>query len=344
MWKLINRGSFIDYEDGTIKSVFENDNKGIIEISLLFNKEDKDVVCAPTHHFCNLGCKMCHLTNKGLNKSMKAICLEDFIEALIRSVCVQKIELKKELENFKEYRRTDKKKLLISFMGVGEPLLNQKLILEVFNNSEYLKKILGYEDISFAIASMVPSINLLKSFTNMVLENSIPLKIHFSLHTPLDEARFALLPSTKATIKDVLKELDSYRNRCKSDSKIMDNYLKFHRNNNACEIHYTLIDGVNDSNEELNRLIELLKSNPITIKFIRFNPINEMKRSNNEELWYDTLKSEIGKNNVKRYAPPGKQVGSSCGEFTKHYYHEEIESEGQLKEFLRWEKEHKIDY
>ena len=48
-------------------------------MSLLFNKYDKDVVCVPTHHFCNLGCKMCHLTNRGFNKVMTPIKWEDFI-------------------------------------------------------------------------------------------------------------------------------------------------------------------------------------------------------------------------------------------------------------------------
>ena len=111
-----NMGTFKDFSDGTLKTVFDIGNKKIIEMSLLFNKEDKDVVCVPTHHFCNLGCKMCHLTNKGLNKSMIPINSEDFIECLFQTLTRN------------NEKRTNKKKLLISFMGVGEPLLNLKLI------------------------------------------------------------------------------------------------------------------------------------------------------------------------------------------------------------------------
>ena len=71
---MINKiGTFKDYNDGTLKTVFDVGDNKIIEMSLLFNKKDKDVVCVPTHHFCNLGCKMCHLTNKGLNKVMTSI-------------------------------------------------------------------------------------------------------------------------------------------------------------------------------------------------------------------------------------------------------------------------------
>lgn len=60
---LISKGIFKDFSDGSLKSVFEIEGKRIIEMTLLFNKESMDVVCVPSHHFCNLGCKMCHLTN-----------------------------------------------------------------------------------------------------------------------------------------------------------------------------------------------------------------------------------------------------------------------------------------
>ena len=116
-------GSFIDYNDGSIKSVFKSTNGGVIEMTLINNKS-YDVLCVPTHHFCSLGCKMCHLTNNKLNKCMMPIECNEFIEAVLKSVC--------HINPEKNYdRRTNKKDLLISFMGVGEPLLNQTLIKQV---------------------------------------------------------------------------------------------------------------------------------------------------------------------------------------------------------------------
>ena len=41
-------------------------------------------------------------------------------------------------------------------------------------------------------------------------------------------------------------------------------------------------------------------------------------------------------------AVDGKEVGSSCGEFTKHYYHEEIETEEQKEEFEKWKVKHLV--
>ena len=64
--------------------------------------------------------------------------------------------------------------------------------------------------------------------------------------------------------------------------------------------------------------------------------------SKNEDKWITKLKKEIPDLRIKIYSPPGKEVGSSCGEFTKHYYHEEIESKKDLLEFENWVKTHQI--
>lgn len=79
-----NIGVFKDFEDDSIKSVFSTLNGDkIVEMTLLQNKDFEDVICVPTHHYCNLGCKMCHLTNNKLNKEMVPINIDDFIDCLI---------------------------------------------------------------------------------------------------------------------------------------------------------------------------------------------------------------------------------------------------------------------
>lgn len=319
-------GVFKDFTDGTIKCVYENETKKVIEMSLLFNKEDKNVICVPTHHFCNMGCKMCHLTNKGLNKKMAPITYEDFINALLD--CLQ-------------YFKNDKKKLILSFMGVGEPLLNLDLIKDIYLNEQTIKEKYGYKEIGYAVSTMMPNRNVDRLIQIVNLYN-IPLKLHFSLHTPDDEKRYDLIPNTKVSIDEALELLTNYRQEVTKNKRLMRKYEKLHSTNDPVEIHYTLIKDVNDSDELLNKLVELEKKYQICIKFIRFNPINELERSASEEKWIETLSKEIPNLRVKSYSPPGREVGSSCGEFTKHYYHQEIETEEELQEFLKWKEEHEI--
>lgn len=323
-------GTFKDKKDGSLKSVFKTEKGKIIEMTLLFNKEKLDVVCAPTHHFCNLGCKMCHLTNNKLNKKMVPITIDNFIEGLIRTVTTSNKE-----------RITNKDKLLISFMGVGEPLLNLKLIKNIFEKEEELKKILGYKEISYAISTMMPNNNI-KKLEEIVLEKKKPMKVHFSLHTPIDTDRKELIPSTKVSIKEALNYLCHYRSSITKDKGIINNYKNFHRTTDPIEIHYTLINKINDGEKELFEICKLLKEYQIPIKFIRFNPINDLKRTNQEEKWLKTISEEIPNLRIKTYSPPGRDIGSSCGEFTKHYYHEEIETIKEKEEFLTWKKEFQI--
>lgn len=293
--------------DNSIKCVFENEDKNIIEMTQLFNKDGIDVICVPTHHYCNLGCKMCHLTNIGSNRKMVPIDIDDFIYSL-----------KSTLRNKKNIKRTNNRKLLISFMGVGEPLLNLKLLRDVFEVESIIKKELDYDYISYAISTMMPFDNI-DELIKIVEYYEVSLKIHFSLHNPFDSKRRDLIPSSTISIKDALSILTKYNNRIKNNKKIMNIYNKFHSLDELIEIHYTLIKDVNDSNCCLKELIYLLEHYPMTIKFIRFNEVSDMKRSDKEELFVNIL-SRLDDVRVKRYSPPGKNIGSSCGEFTKYYY------------------------
>lgn len=331
---LNNLGIFKDFQDESLKYVFRDDENKIIEISLLFNKEKMDVVCVPTHHFCNLGCKMCHLTNKGLNKKMKRIELNYFMESLLKTLVT--------LEQDNLVKRTNKKQLLISFMGVGEPLLNLELIKGVYEQENLIKEVLGYDNINYAISTMMPNDNVLK-LIEMVDTLNIPLKLHFSLHTPIDEKRKELIPSTKVDIEEALNYLIKYREVIQNNRIIMDSYMKFHRTNDPVEIHYTLIDNINDSDIELDILCNLLKKYNIPIKFIKFNPINDLKISENEKKWVSVISDRVDGLRIKTYSPPGREIGSSCGEFTKHYYHQEIETTLEKEEFESWKITHQVE-
>lgn len=323
-------GRFIDRSDDSIKSVF-SDNGKIIEMTLLQNRENADVVCAPTHHFCNLGCKMCHLTNNQLNKKMIPIDYQNFEEAIIKAV-----------KDSQGNRVSNKKILLISFMGVGEPLLNLDLLKDVFSHRDLLAQQMDYDHIGFSLSTMMPNDKNLKIIKEFVNINNIPLKIHFSLHTPFDDKRKELIPATTVNIESAMRLLEDYEHTIQSNKNILNEWHYYHKSRDLVEIHYTLIDGNNDSDEELYKLTGIVDLYGFTVKFIRFNPINNMQSSSKEEKWVNTIKS-LARTRVKIYTPPGREIGSSCGEFTKHYYHDVLETPEEYQEFIEWEKKHKID-
>lgn len=320
-------GIFESHQDGTIKFVYQNELNEIIEVFLLKNKS-YDVLCVPSHHYCSLKCEMCHLTHNGTTKPMTKVTVDELMSAIYQSLIVD------------GKRITDKKDLLLSFMGVGDPLLNFSLIEDTFKEEESLKK-LGYNSINYALATMMPISNL-DEITKKVNELNIPLKIHFSLHSTKEDIRSKLIPSSKVTIHDALKDLCYYREVITNNKVIMDKYQIIHRTSDPTEIHYTLIKDVNDSLFELAMLINYLNQYNIPLKFIRFNPKDSLENSTREEDWIEEIKKVLPGIRIKSYNPPGHDVGASCGEFTKHYYIED-ETEEEKQKFEEWSQKYKVD-
>jgi len=316
-FKLLSR--FRD-EDGTEKFVFEV-LKGIIEITWIKNKKGTAVFCLPTHHYCNLGCKFCHLTEKGdRKKAMTLISIKD---------------LGKALENILNSYINDKK-ILFSFMGVGEPFLNIDLIFDTYDYFvKNTKKIIG-----MALASMMLTPKSFDQIIEKVKTDNLPLKIHFSLHSPIDKIRKEIIPSAPTTIVECLDALKNYQNIAKSNPIIIKNLSQFHKQPDPVEIHYTLIEGINDSNKDLAKVIKIGNKYKIPLKILKFNPTKSLKRSKKTEFWFNELSKNYGAP-VYLYAPPGPNIGSSCGQFTKHYYLGSNSSK-ELKEFNAWREKYEI--
>lgn len=324
-------GTFQSLEDLTSKSVYKNE-KGYLELSLIQNKTDLnlDVFCAPTHYYCNLGCKMCHLTNEKYAKSMLKINPNELMDSIIKTN-----------DLYKKRGRTQNDDLLLSYMGVGEPLLNLDLIQNIFENENLLKKETGYKNLTYALSTMMPNKNLEK-ITQYANKNNFPLKVHFSLHSPFDKERNLLIPNSNLSVRDSFELLSQYRESIKDNSEIKANLGVSHYYQDPIEIHYTLIKGKNDSNKHLEETMKLIDEFQIPFKILSFNPHNKLKKSKREKEWINELELSLPNIPITLYNPPGRDVGSSCGEFTKHYYLSELETKREKRKFNKWKKKHQI--
>lgn len=305
-----NIGVFKDFTDNSIKCVYEKEENKIIEMTLLQNKKDKDIICVPTHYICCLGCKTCHLSSD----KIEPIMINEFINALIDSLKVQNINKK----------RTDKKKLVIKFNGIGEPLLNLKLVDEVFKHENLIKDNLGYESITYELNTMVPDLRLLNKLKEIVIENKAPLKININLLASNNMLRKRLLPSVETTIIDTLKSLEKYQSEYGEDS---------------VNVEYPLIEGINDRDLDLINMINLFKNSDFKIKLLRFRPVNGMNPSDEEtELkWIQTL----SRNNCK------VEINESLGKnidinYTKYFYKKDNLTLQEKEEFERWKNIYQI--
>ncbi len=271
--------------DRTVKYVFSSPE--IIECSYIDKQDGKDILCVPTQTSCNLGCKFCFLSDYKMK--VRNLTADEIVQSI--DYTIKDMELPKK-----------NVVLLISFMGCGEPLLNLKNVISamIILRKKYQKK---YCIVRFAVATLVPKILPFKRLTEQVIKNNLQVKVHLSLHSPFQDIREKLMPGA-FHIWDSLWWLEQY----------------IERTGNSAEIHYSMIDGVNDKENDLKQLIQLFGTKKIPIKFLAYNekPSIELKQSKRVEYF----REELSKYGIvtEYYVPPGRDIGSSCGQFLMEYY------------------------
>ena len=275
--------------DKTIKFIFLSRGQ-VVEFSYINKDDGKDIICVPTQTACNLGCKFCFLSDYDLE--VRNLSPEEILIPI--DYVVHDLELLT--------RRDCNKILLVSWMGCGEPLRNINNVIESCNliRDEYKD---DYQIVRFGLASLIPKIKLMQEFTEAVKIHRLPLKFHLSLHSPDTKMRKEIMPSAGSIMESII---------------LVEFFM--HRTANSAEIHYAMIEGVNDREEDLTALIKALKGRNIPVKFLAYNekPSVDFKESTKVKHFRDALEAEgIA---TEFYNPPGADIGSSCGQFLMDYY------------------------
>jgi len=270
--------------DKTIKYVFKLHDNLIMETTYIDNNTGKDIICVSCQTMCAQGCKFCHLT--------------DYIGVLpLRNLD------KREITDSVDYIYSDLKlknnnrTLLISYMGCGEPLAN---VGEVLTSMTLLDS--DYENIRFGLATSLPKNRWTEVtyFTQYVKEMRLPVKVHLSLHYTTDEIRYEWMPNS-LDIRPCLDLMNVYKNLTK----------------NNVEIHYALINGVNDTIEDQIRLSGMLQNFDFNVKFMLYNEKESLEEKASNLDKYNEFTKLLNVAGVKHeyYEAPGKDVGASCGQF-----------------------------
>lgn len=269
--------------DDVTKYIVSDEIFGKNEVSII-RKNTKTIFCLPTQTNCKMGCTFCHLT--GTTRPAKNL-TADWIVSVVDKLA--QIEYKAD------------KPLLISFMGVGEPLLN---LTELTASMELLQG--TYDRIRFGISTMMPNTNAIKELTTWAkIRSNYNIKLHLSVHGIFN--RHEIIKSGVDISKAIT--LVQY----------------FHiLTGNPIEYHYTLVDSVNDSTEELKVFESNIKADGSTVKFLTLSETNGYTSTKLSQEYIRTL---FPSNIVEFYNPPGRDVGSSCGMFDKTIYNELLDGQ-----------------
>jgi 23S rRNA (adenine2503-C2)-methyltransferase len=139
----------------------------------------------------------------------------------------------------------------VVFMGMGEPLANYAETLRAIRLLTHPDGLcLGARRVTLSTSGLVPEMLRLA-------EEGLQIGLAISLHAPNDELRSSLMPVNRRwPIAEVLRAADTYVNRT----------------GRRVSFEYTLMAGVNDSDELAHDLAQLLRGRLCHVNLIPLNP------------------------------------------------------------------------
>jgi 23S rRNA (adenine2503-C2)-methyltransferase len=183
----------------------------------------------------------------------------------------------------------------IVLMGMGEPLYNFENVRDAMNIAMDPEGIqLSRRRITLSTSGVVPEIAR--------TAEEIGCQLAISFHATTDEVRNTLVPINKRwNIEALLDALRAYP-RVSNSERIT--------------FEYVMLNGVNDSDEDAHRLIELIKGIPAKINLIPFNewPGAPYTRSSNNRIraFADIIYNAGYASPVRK--PRGEDIMAACGQ------------------------------
>lgn len=175
--------------------------------------------------------------------------------------------------------------VLFAAMGVGDPILNPHIHAAI----QELQRI-------GKVSIATTAINLLKAKNFFNKHQST--KVHLSLHAPYDTLRREILDMALPSISDTFEVMRGA--------------------SNTFECNYTLLDGINDSEDCALLLAQLMAGNPWKLKFTQYNQIHFSTKgfkasTRDKRKLFLAVMSEYGIQH-EFHESNGNDVGAACGQ------------------------------
>ncbi len=273
-------------EDGTRKYLVRI--AGGHEVEIVYIPEDgRGTLCVSSQVGCTLTCSFCHTGTQKLVRNLTAA-------EIIGQVMVARDDLD---EWPQTGTRTYEARLLsnIVLMGMGEPLYNFENVrdaMKIAMDPEGIQ--LSRRRITLSTSGVVPEIAR--------TAQEIGCQLAVSFHATTDAVRDRLVPINKRwNIEALLTALREYPKASNSE---------------RITFEYVMLDGVNDSDADAHRLVELIRGIPAKINLIPFNewPGAPYKRSSNNRIRaFSEIVYQAGYASPVR-RPRGEDIMAACGQ------------------------------
>lgn len=184
----------------------------------------------------------------------------------------------------------------IVLMGIGEPLDNYDNVLRFLRLVNHPKGMgIGMRHISLSTCGLVPGIEKL-------MEENLQITLSISLHAAEDATREALMPvNRRYPLADLLETCRHY----------------FDKTGRRISYEYAMIEGVNDTPEQAERLAALLRGMGAHVNLIPLNHVEEspLRPSPRVKAFAQALEKRGLNATVRRRL--GSDIDASCGQLRR---------------------------
>lgn len=223
--------------DGTIKNAVKLHDDLVVE-SVLIPTKKRTTACVSSQVGCSLDCTFCATARL---KRMRNLNPDEIYDQVVAIDKESRLYYDKPLSN-------------IVFMGMGEPLMNYKNVLES------IAKITSDEGLGMSPKRITVSTSGVPKMIKKLADDGVKFNLAVSLHSAIQETREQIMPFAKNfTLPDLREALEYWYSKTKR--KITYEYIVW--------------KGINDKWDDIEALVTFCKYVPCKVNIIEYNPIDD---------------------------------------------------------------------
>jgi 23S rRNA (adenine2503-C2)-methyltransferase len=264
--------------DGTIKNAVKL-HDGLIVESVLIPTKKRTTACVSSQVGCSLDCKFCATSRL---KRMRNLNPDEIYD--------QVVAIDKESRLYQGMPLSN-----IVFMGMGEPLMNYKNVLES------IEKMTSVEGLGMSPKRITVSTSGVPKMIRKLADDEVKFHLAVSLHSAIQETREQIMPFAKSfTLEDLKDSLEYWHE--KTGKKVTYEYIVW--------------DGINDKNEDIDALVQFCKAVPCKVNIIEYNPIDDGEFQQAPSKAIDNYINRLERNRIPVTVrrSRGKDIDAACGQ------------------------------
>jgi 23S rRNA (adenine2503-C2)-methyltransferase len=269
--------------DGTMKLAFSLDDgkaiEGVLIPAVNPDGEQRLTACVSSQAGCSLACTFCATARL---KMMRNLFPDEIYDQVMALNVLAKERYGKGLTN-------------VVYMGMGEPLLNYKNVVES------IRLINAPEALGMSARRITLSTSGIAKMIHKLAEDKLTCKLALSLHAATNEKRSSIMPINDSNPLESLVEA-----------------LKFYYKTMGRPVtyEYVLLDGVNDLPEDADALAAFCRHIPSKVNLIEYNPFegSTLKRASYQRM--KTFQEWLRKRgvSVSLRRSRGRDIDAACGQ------------------------------